>query len=211
MRQKLFTIAAVAVALAGLTLFAIENTLSMLPEINTFPAPQAVLGPNNVAAIATIVSQQNANNASLRASINLGGVSAPVACGASCSPTSGLILLNQGAGSTVTLPTAAATGNIIRMRITATTTSAAEKVLLTTTSNTIIGTAIGWTGSTPIVFAGNAGTYHSLQMPYAGSQPSGGFIGDTITCTDISATTWACDVVYEGGTTPTTPYSTSTT
>ena len=137
---------------------------------------------------------------------------APVACGATCSPTAGqLILCATAAGCAMSLPTAAASGNVIRMRITVTTTSGAEKVLLATTTNTIIGTAIGWTGSTPAAFAGNAGTYHSLQMPYSGSQPSGGFIGDLITCTDIASTVWACDVQFEAGTSPTTPYSTSTT
>lgn len=137
---------------------------------------------------------------------------APVACGATCSPTSGqLILMNLAAGATVTLPTSAGTGNVIRMRISTATTSAAEKVLLTTTADVIIGTAIGENAGTAKVFVGNAGTFHSIQMPFAGSQPSGGFIGDQITCTDIATGTWACDINYQAGATPTTPYSTSTT
>jgi hypothetical protein len=137
---------------------------------------------------------------------------APVACGATCSPTAGqLSLLNQAGGSTVTLPTSSGSGNIIRMRISVITTSAQEKVLLTTVTDAIIGTAIGENAGTAKVFVGNAGTYHSIQMPFAGSQPSGGFVGDTITCTDIAAGTWACDVNYQAGTTPTTPYSTATT
>jgi hypothetical protein len=61
------------------------------------------------------------------------------------------------------------------------------------------------------MFVGNAGTYHSIQMPYAGSQPSGGFIGDSIVCTDVASTIWQCNIIYQGGTTPTTPYSASTT
>lgn len=137
---------------------------------------------------------------------------APTACGATCSATAGqLILLNVAAGSAVTIPTSSGSGNVIRMRITVATTSAAEKVLLTTTADTIIGTAIGENAGTAKVFVGNASTYHSLQMPFAGTQPSGGFIGDSIVCTDIAAGTWACDVVYQAGTTPTTPYSASTT
>ncbi len=136
---------------------------------------------------------------------------APVACGATCSPTAGqMILLNQAGGSTVTIPGATGTGNVIRMRISVITTSAAEKVLLTTVTDTIIGTGVGENSGTAKVFVGNAGTYHSLQMPFAGSQPSGGFVGDTITCTDVASTIWACDVQYKAGTTPTTPYSTST-
>ena len=109
---------------------------------------------------------------------------APAACGATCAPTAGsLTLLNQAAGSTVTLPTSAGSGARIVLRTTVATTSAAEKVLLTTTTDTIIGYAIGENAGTAKVFVGNAGTYHSIQMPYAGSQPSGGFIGDEITCT----------------------------
>lgn len=137
---------------------------------------------------------------------------APVACGATCTASSGqLILLNLAAGSTVTIPTSSGSGNVIRMRVTTTTTSAQEKVLLATVTDAIIGTAIGENAGTAKVFVGNASTYHSIQMPFTGSQPSGGFAGDTITCTDIAAGTWACDVVYEAGTTPTTPYSASTT
>ncbi len=225
MKTSLKIIIAIALLAAGA--YAIETTLTGLPA-NTFAAPATTFDQAHVDAVNAIVSAQNANNTSLRATLTAIATSftfttpnlvnpvitgpAPVACGATCSPTAGqLILLNQGAGSTVTLPSAGATGNVIRMRISVVTSSAAEKVLLTTVSNTIIGTAIGENGSTAIVFVGNAGTYHSIQMPNAGSQPSGGFVGDTITCTDIAATVWACDVQYQGGTTPTTPYSTSTT
>lgn len=137
---------------------------------------------------------------------------APVACGATCTVTAGqLVLLNLAAGSTVTIPTSSGSGNVIRMRVTVATTSAAEKVLLATTADAIIGTAIGENAGTAKIFVGNASTYHSIQMPFAGTQPSGGFIGDAITCTDIAAGTWACDIEYQAGTTPTTPYSASTT
>lgn len=48
-----------------------ETTLTTLPDITgQFPAPQAELDPANVTAITNIVTQQNANNASLRADIN---------------------------------------------------------------------------------------------------------------------------------------------
>ena len=99
------------------------------------------------------------------------------------------------------------------MRIlTTTASSGGEKVLLTTTSDVIIGTAYVENGGTVKAFVGNAGTYHSLQMPFSGSQPSGGFNGDTITCTDMAAGTWACDVASQAGTgTQVTPYSTATT
>lgn len=140
---------------------------------------------------------------------------APVACGATCSVATtqaGIVfLLNQAGGSAATLPASTGSGNIYKFRITVATTSAQDKILLTTTSDVIIGTATGENAGTAKVFVGNAGTFHSIQMPFAGSQPSGGFIGDSITCTDIAAGTYACDVTYQAGTTPTTPYSTSTT
>lgn len=140
---------------------------------------------------------------------------APVACGATCSVATtqaGIVfLLNQAGGSAATLPASSGSGNIYKFRITVATTSAQDKILLTTTSDVIIGTATGENAGTAKVFVGNAGTFHSIQMPFAGSQPSGGFIGDSITCTDIAAGTYACDVTYQAGTTPTTPYSTSTT
>lgn len=137
---------------------------------------------------------------------------APVPCGATCAATPGqLVLLNLAAGSTVTIPTSSGSGNVIRMRVTVATTSAQEKVLLATTTDAIIGTAIGENAGTGKIFVGNASTYHSIQMPFAGTQPSGGFIGDSITCTDIATGTWACDVVFQAGVTPTTPYSAATT
>lgn len=137
---------------------------------------------------------------------------AAVLCGTTCSPTTGtLTLLNQAAGSTVTLPTSSGSGNIIRLEISVALTSAQEKVLLATTTDTIIGMAIGENAGTAKVFVGNAGTYHSIQMPFSGTEPSGGFIGDQITCTDIATGKWSCNVNYQSGVTSTTPYSTSTT
>ena len=167
-------------------------------------------GPAASDTIAGLTSAQTLTNKTLTSPVITGP--APVACGATCSATAGqLVLLNQAAGSAVTLPTSSGSGNVIRMLVTVATTSAQEKVLLTTVTDAIIGTAIGENTGTAKVFVGNAATYHSIQMPFAGTQPSGGFIGDSITCTDIAAGTWACQVVYQAGTTPTTPYSTSTT
>jgi hypothetical protein len=70
--------------------------------------------------------------------------------------------------------------------------------------------AIGENAGTAKMFPGSAITAHSIQMPFTGSQPSGGFIGDSITCTDVASTIWKCDITYQSGTTPTTPYSTAT-
>lgn len=162
-----------------------------------------------------IVSAQAVSNSGGSASNFSFTGPAPVNCGAACTLATtnagtGLILFNLAAGGTATLPAATGTGNVYHMRVATTTTSAAIKVLTGTITDTIIGTASGFTGSTAKIFVGNASTYHSIQMPFAGSQPSGGFAGDTINCTDIGSAVWACDIQYEGGTTPTTPYSAST-
>ena len=137
---------------------------------------------------------------------------APIACGATCtaSVSGGTYLLNQAAGSTATLPGATGTGNLYRFIVTVATTSAAEKILTNPTTDAIIGYATGENGGTAKIFAGSASTYHSIQMPFTGSQPSGGFIGDEINCRDIAAGTWQCNITYQGGTTPTTPYSAAT-
>lgn len=139
----------------------------------------------------------------------------PVACGATCTLGTANVgtytRLDTAAGSVATLPGATGTGSVYRLYVSVATTSAADKILTNPTTDTIIGTAIGENAGTAKIFVGNASTYHSIQMPFAGSQPSGGFIGDTIVCTDVASTIWKCDINYQGGVTPTTPYSASTT
>ena len=139
---------------------------------------------------------------------------APTVCGATCTVTAAkagsTILLNLAAGSIATLPAATGTGNAYNFVVSTTTTSAKDAILAASSSDAIIGTAMGWTGSTAKIFSGNASTYHSIQMPYTGTQPSGGFAGDQFTCTDIATNVWECNGAYEGGTTPTTPYSSGT-
>jgi len=139
---------------------------------------------------------------------------APVACGATCTLGAAnqntITKFDTAAGSVGTLPAALGTGAKYSIVVTTAVTSNADKVLLTTVTDTIIGTAVGENAGTAKVFVGNASTYHSIQMPFAGTQPSGGFIGDEINCTDIAATIWFCNVKYQAGTTPTTPYSAST-
>lgn len=163
----------------------------------------------------TLVSRTSTDtlsNKTISSAVFLGPVAA--ACGATCSLNAGhaggTYLLNQASGSTATLPSATGTGNTYKMIITVATTSAAEKILTSPTTDTIIGTAIGENAGTAKIFVGNASTYHSIQMPFAGTQPSGGFIGDTVSCTDIATATWICNINYQAGTTPTTPYSAST-
>lgn len=138
----------------------------------------------------------------------------PVACGGTCTLAAANIgaytRLDTAAGSVATLPGATGTGNTYKLYVSVANSSNADKIILATTTDTIIGTAIGENAGTAKVFVGNASTYHSVQMPFAGTQPSGGFVGDTAICTDVASTIWKCDINYQAGTTPTTPYSAST-
>ena len=133
-----------------------------------------------------------------------------VVCGTSCTAKPGVTVSAGLAGTTYTLPTSSGSGSTYVLNIDATITSAAVKVLLATTTDAIVGTAITWTGSTAKVFAGNASAYHSIQLPYSGTPPSYAMAGDTITCYDIAAGTYVCNMTIEATTTATTPYSAST-
>lgn len=160
--------------------------------------------------LATIAGAQNLTNKTVTNPVIVGP--APVACGATCSPTSGsLTTFAVNSGGTASLPTSSGSGNVYRFRTMITQSSSTIKILLTTTSDVIIGTAIGENSGTAKIFVGNAATNHSIAMPFAGTQPSGGFAGDDVVCTDMAVGTYACDIRYQAGTTPTTPYSTSTT
>lgn len=140
---------------------------------------------------------------------------APVAVGASLSVTSAMsgatILLNTAAGSVATLPAATGSGATYRFIVTTTVTSNSHKILAASSSDYMNGIAIGFTGSTAKVFASAAATNHSLQMPAAGSTPSGGYIGDYFEIVDVAANLWNVSSMYQAGTTPTTPFSTATT
>lgn len=139
----------------------------------------------------------------------------PVAAGATLTLTSAQagknILLNTAAGSVVTLPAATGTGATYKFIVSTTTTSAAHKILAASSSDFINGLAFGENAGTAKAFASAAATNHSIQMPFTGSQPSGGFIGDYFEFTDIGANLWQCNGMYQAGTTPTTPFSSSTT
>ncbi len=181
--------------------------------LNIFPSTAAngkliLSAVNNSGAFNSTLTNKILNNPQITGP-------APVACGSTCTlgtaNLGGYTRLDTAGGSAATLPSATGTGNTYKLYISVATTSAQDKVLLTTVTDTIIGTASGENAGTAKVFVGNAGTYHSIQMPFAGSQPSGGFIGDTITCTDVASTIWKCDIQYQAGTTPTTPYNAGTT
>lgn len=144
----------------------------------------------------------------------IGSTSAPVNAGAAIAVTTATattINLNTAAGSVVTLPAATGSGKVFRFLVTTTTTSGAHKILAASSSDFLNGIAIGYTGSTAKVFGSAAATNHSIQMPFTGSQPSGGFIGDWIELVDNAANLWTVSMQYQAGTTPTTPFSSSTT
>lgn len=121
------------------------------------------------------------------------------------------MLLNTAAGSTATLPAATGTGNIYRFAVTTTATSNAHKILAASVSDFLIGNATGHVAAgTTLSFSAAAATAHSIQMPFAGTQPSGGFIGDWYEFTDAATNLWTVKGAYLSGTTSTTPFSSAT-
>lgn len=140
---------------------------------------------------------------------------APVPIGASAAITTanagGVFLLNTAAGSVATLPAATGSGYRYTFVVTTTTTSGAHKILAASNADFINGLAVGENANTAKVFASAASTSHSIQMPFAGTQPSGGFIGDQYAFIDVGANLWQVNGTYQAGTAPTTPFSAATT
>jgi hypothetical protein len=216
--------------------FALLLTIIALPALAdtfvTVPNPQAVfdstLGtayslcpPGQASAcdpIADLNSTQTLTNKTLTSPTINGGAHigpVPVACGATCTLTAAnsgqTTLLNLAAGSVATLPAATGTGNVYNFVVSTTTTGAKDAILAASSSDAILGLISGENAGTGVWFAGSASTYHSIQMPFAGSQPNGGFKGDSFSCRDIATNVWECNGTFQAGTTPTTPYSSSTT
>lgn len=122
------------------------------------------------------------------------------------------ILLNTAAGSTATLPAATGTGNVFKFFVSTTATSNAHKILAASVSDFLNGNAVGHTAAgATLTFSAAAATAHSIQMPFAGTQPSGGFIGDWFEFTDAATNLWMVKGMYQAGTTATTPFSAATT
>lgn len=137
---------------------------------------------------------------------------APTLAGAALTVTAAMagttILLNTASGSVVTMPAATGSGNVYRFIVSTTTTSGAHKILAASTSDFLTGRATGATAAgATLQFSANPAASHALQMPFAGSQPSGGFSGDCYEYVDIATNLWAVTGQYQAGTTATTPFS----
>lgn len=140
----------------------------------------------------------------------------PIAVGATktAARVSGQVYaLDTAAGSVLTLPAATGSGVVIDAYVSTSATSNAHKVLTAPVTDVLIGRATGSiaAGTTLQFSALVAGGFHSIQMPFAGTQPSGGIQGDIIRFRDVAAGVWLVEMTYESGTTSTTPFSTATT
>lgn len=134
----------------------------------------------------------------------------PIAVGASLSATvAGTYLLNTAAGSVLTLPAMTGSGAVYDVIVSVAATSNAHKILAASTADFFMGTAIGQHSNTPLMFQSPLATNHSIQMPFSGSQPSGGEIGDRFTIKDVAANLAEVTGTFSAGTTPTTPFSTA--
>lgn len=123
-------------------------------------------------------------------------------------------LLNTAAGSVLTLPPATGSGLNITAAVTVSATSNAHKILTSPITDKLVGNSSGGTVTTHAAlqfFSNVAAANHSIQMPFAGTQPAGGIEGDLYSITDIAAGVWLIEGMFQSGTTPTTPFSTSTT
>lgn len=122
------------------------------------------------------------------------------------------ILLDTAAGSVATLPAATGSNSRYLFVVKTTASSNAHKILPASVSDFIQGVAVGHIAAgTTLTFQGNAAASHSIQMPFAGTQPSGGFAGDWFEFIDVAANLWEVRGMYQSGTTSTTPFSTATT
>lgn len=146
---------------------------------------------------------------------NGGSLQAPVAVGATLAVTAAMsgsaLLLNTATGSVATLPAATGSGATYKFIVTTTASSNKHAILAASSADFVSGNATGHVSAgTTLTFSAISTTMHSVQMPFAGTQPSGGFIGDWFTFTDVAANLWAVAGQYQSGTTSTTPFSTAT-
>lgn len=142
--------------------------------------------------------------------------STPLAVGAALTAkaVSGQVYaLDTASGSVLTLPAATGSGLTLTAYVKTSASSNAHKILTAPVTDKLIGRATGSiaAGTTLQFSAAVAGAFHSIQMPFAGTQPSGGLEGDIFVFRDVAAGIWLVEGTYESGTTSTTPFSTATT
>lgn len=125
----------------------------------------------------------------------------------------GIYALDTAAGSVLTLPAALGSGLVLDAYVSVSATSNAHKILASPVTDVLIGRATGSVAAgTTLQFSALVSTgAHSIQMPFSGTQPSGGIQGDVFHFRDVAAGVWLVEATYESGTTSTTPFSTSTT
>ena len=194
-------------------LFAVYNNSGQALTLEV-TGQSGIAGPANGTRAFFVCEAANIARVTADQSINGQVAPAPTAGGATLALTAaqagGTILLNTAAGSVITLPAATGTGNKYHFVVSTTTTSGKHAILAASSSDFMNGIAIGENSNTAKVFAAAAATDHSIQMPFTGSQPSGGIIGDYFDVQDIAANLWQVNGMYQAGTTPTTPFSTAT-
>lgn len=213
-----------AVASGVLTLPAVTDTVAVLGTAQTFTAVQtftnsdlALLG-SSTGKTTFASANAGASNFTVTVPAATGTTAllgAPIAVGSSLAITAAMsnqaIKLDTAAGSTATLPAATGSGAVYRFVVTTTATSNAHKILAASSSDFLIGNAVGHTAAgATLAFSAAAATAHSIQMPFAGTQPSGGFIGDYFEFCDTAANLWTVRGTYQAGTTATTPFSAAT-
>ncbi len=189
----------------------VSNTLTLAGTNSTtmtFPTTSATIARTDAANTFTGTQTVGALVAS---GVTQAAVAVGSSIAASATNAGTTYLLNTAGGSTLTLPAATGTGNVYKVVVTVSTTSAAHKVLAASGSDFIIGCAVGQSNAGAVLgFHSAAATNHSLQMPNAGSQPSGGITGDSYTFTDVATNLWVCSGMFTAGTTATTPFNSAT-
>ncbi len=180
--------AATATSINNLTITSSTGTL-------TIPASVVVTGPATSGTVALINPPPQAGGSTLPVTAAMSGKT---------------IKLDTAAGTVATLPAATGTGNKYKFFCTTTTTSGAHKILAVG-SDYLIGNINGTATTALTAFHALVGdTFQSLQMPFAGSQPSGGIQGDWFEFEDVAAAKWAVRGQFTSGTSPTTPFNTAT-
>ena len=169
-----------------------------------------VLGQDGKGAPAATTQQTTTGAIAALAGAN---PNAPVAVGAAKTASFGnTYKLDTAAGSVLTLPAATGSGGVVRAIVTTAITSNAHKILPNSVADFMQGIVEGHVAAgTTLGFSGNAAASHSIQMPFAGTTPSGGAAGDWFEFRDIGAGLWEVTGAFLSGTTSTTPFSTATT